>query len=553
MAIIDLDDYDFTDLPNYPNIGYNKDDELIKLSFNGNPLLRPLNSKILLSPEAEKEIIKCKYDRDYFIENYVQIITDDGLLKPQLRDYQLETMETYDNHKYVLNLSARRSGKTVTASMYLLHKLVFWDEYKIGIVANKAKLMSKTISDIKSMYEMLSPFLQHGVKVWNKQSIELSNGSFIIGDIMGDSSMRGFTLDALYVDEFSWAKESNIQGFMDSVFPIISANKHNQLIITTTPNGEDAFHKLWRDSELKLNDFARIKITWDRIPGRDRDWYEDEVKRMGSKYCLQNHDVAFLGTGDKTLLKPDTLTNLVKKIPINNDYLHDGVKLYKEYNPDNVYLVTTDTSKTLGNTTEIDNDYICVKVLEFTPTKIEEVLTYRTNEIHYKEIAQIVYDIGESFDFPLCVIENNEGSGTFTANHLQDVLEYPNMYFDPNKDGMEVGIRTTSKNRPVGLTTLEKLISRDILQINDADTIREFFTFIKIGKKYQAQLGSTDDCIMSLVVGIFVLLDENNDLEITIDDYLDGNVLLQSKNDDQDLDFIGKIGKEDEDTSWLHN
>ncbi len=539
--MIELDDYDFNKAEGYPNIGYLKESEteLSFLSFDGNPLLRPASSKVLMSKFAQEEFIKCKNDIYYFIENYVYI-TDikKGLIKPILREYQVETLDTYMKHNYILNLSARRSGKSSTVNMMILHSVIFQDEYKIGLVANKAKLAKKSLSDIKNMYEMLPSFLKLGVKVWNKENIELNNGSFIIVDIMNESSLRGFTLDLTAVDEFSWAKENDIQGFMDSVFPIISANEDNKLIITTTPNGDkDKFAELWKESESGKNDFKRIKIKWDRIPGRDRDWYNKEVQRMGIKYCLQNHSVEFLGTGSVTLLDSDTLTSLEHKQPELEDYIEKGCSLYKPYNEKSKYLISIDTSKTLSIENP-ENDFICCNVLELTKDKIEQALVYRTNEIHFKDIAKTVYQIGEVYNFPLCVVEVNEGSGCFTANELLDNLEYPNMYFDPKKFGMDVGIKTTKANRPVGISTLKKLITKDILEIVDESTIDEFHTFIKKGKRYEAGSGATDDCVMSLVIAMYVLLDENNELEITLNDYLEGEVELQAQNTETtDLDF----------------
>ncbi len=111
---IDLDDYDFTDLHNYPNIGLNKDNEIVELSYDGNILLRPVNTKIFLTEEAEAEIEKCKNDMFYFFETYCKIHTQDGgKVLVQLRPYQKEFLDLIHNNRRVIGLLARQVGKCV--------------------------------------------------------------------------------------------------------------------------------------------------------------------------------------------------------------------------------------------------------------------------------------------------------------------------------------------------------------------------------------------------------------------------------------------------------
>ena len=196
---VNLNEVDFSDLKNYPNIGKLPDGSIGELSFNGNGLLRAMNQKLVLTDEAIEEWKKCKEDRNYFIENYVYIIVQDvGLIIPELRDYQYETLDMYDNNRYVLNKSARRSGKTVTAAMYLLHKICFNEDFTIGVVANRNALVGEILGLIQQMYEMLPPFLQSGIKKFSAQRLELTNGCKVITSVMSSNSLRGNTIDITY-------------------------------------------------------------------------------------------------------------------------------------------------------------------------------------------------------------------------------------------------------------------------------------------------------------------------------------------------------------------
>lgn len=272
----------------------------------------------------------------------------------------------------------------------------------------------------------------------------------------------------------------------------------------------------------------------------------------GNEYYTNNiisHNCSFIGSSF-TLLSADSLSKLSKKIPIIEDYLYPDVKLYKEFNEDSIYIATLDSSKTVGKT-DAENDYLCFNILELGKNKIEQVLTYRVNDIHYTDMSRIIYEIGEEFGFPWTVIENNEGAGQSIADTLKDVLEYPNIYCDPLHDGEIAGIRTKVNNRMIGLQSLKKLIDSDLFIINNDDTIDEFFTFIKIGKKYQAAVNSTDDCIMSLNLLMYFLMDDLNELEITLKDYLEDTVNIIKDNVKDDIDFFIGMTQEEVDSRWL--
>ena len=60
------------------------------------------------------------------------------------------------------------------------------------------------------------------------------------------------------------------------------------------------------------------------------------------------------------------------------------------------------------------------------------------------------------------------------------------------------GFRTTTRTRSQILKTLKLFIENDNLEVNDKETINEFFSFIHLNNKYQADDGAKDDLIMCL-------------------------------------------------------
>ncbi len=552
MADVDLWNYDWQDLANYPNVGKDKDNNTIELSFNGNKLLRSTNQKLILSVDAKAEKEKCANDFFYFVQTYCQILTlQEGKKIIELRPYQKEFLNLIHDNRFVISSQSRRAGKTTTVALYAVWCICFKKDFIIGVTSKKQKLVKEIVKTIKSIYTLLPPFLQSGIETWNVASVVLSNGCEIKSAVMSEDTFRGEAINILIIDESAHVDDGKYNDFSDSVMPTIATANNTKIIQISTPKGMNHFYRDVQEAKNGINGYIFYEVTWRDIDFYSEEWAKEEIARIGPVAFNQNYNVAFLGSS-ATLLSPEELNYIssTKQKPLLENYLHDDVKLYKSYNPNSRYLIVVDTSKTVANENP-ENDYISVNVLEMN-NKIEQVCTYRTNTIHYTELAQIIYDIGEAFDFPLCAIENNEGSGTYTARKLHETLEYPNMYFDPNKDGMEVGVRTTKANRGVGLTTIKKLIDSEILVLHDVSTIDEFYTFVKIGKRYEAQKGSTDDCVMSLNILTYVLNDESNDLDLVLNDYLNFLVEEIEADEDQDLDIVGHVdAKILNDSEWL--
>lgn len=89
----------------------NRDHLVDSQGFRGNTLLKRKGVKVNWTPELVEEWLKCKNDPIYFAENYVKIITEDGLVPIKLRDYQKEFLMYMVNERETMALQSRQSGK----------------------------------------------------------------------------------------------------------------------------------------------------------------------------------------------------------------------------------------------------------------------------------------------------------------------------------------------------------------------------------------------------------------------------------------------------------
>lgn len=81
-------------------------------SYNGNPNLKPVGYEHEFTAEQVQEILKCKADALYFIENYCHIVTlDHGLKLFKLYECQKQKVRTILDNRRVVCMEPRQQGK----------------------------------------------------------------------------------------------------------------------------------------------------------------------------------------------------------------------------------------------------------------------------------------------------------------------------------------------------------------------------------------------------------------------------------------------------------
>jgi hypothetical protein len=142
--------------------------------------------------EQVKELMKCKEDPIYFIENYCYIVSlDRGLILFSLYDCQREKVDVIMNNRKVILMEGRQQGKTITSAACILHYTIFNSNKTVAILANKSTAAREVLSRYQIMYENLPLWMQQGIKTWNKGDVELENGSKVFTSATSTSGIRG--------------------------------------------------------------------------------------------------------------------------------------------------------------------------------------------------------------------------------------------------------------------------------------------------------------------------------------------------------------------------
>lgn len=496
------------------------------MPFNGIPNLRDANEPVKLDLEKLREIKKCAIDPIYFIRNYVYINTkDNGMQLFDLYDFQEAALKRFLKYRFNINKWSRQVGKSTVVRGFILWWGIFHKDQLIAMIGNKLSLAKEQMQQLRDSYSRLPVWLQPGVKLWNKTSIQFSNNSRIIVSSSSPDNIRGFSINLLYLDEFAFLRPNLATEFIASVMPSISSGKTTRCIITSTPNSMNHFYDMWQTSldepqaEAELqkgnnNLYVRSVVTWDQVPGRTEEWANAEKLKIGDQRFRQEYECEFVGSGitliDYRCLEtlkasdplpfdnsiwPPALAEIVKDISIRTFKYPEpaGVMEAKGYS----YAASIDTAYGMRQ------DYHVLQIAKvYSNIKCEQVFTMSSNCTEVSDFCRIANIILKFYHNPFLIIEYN-GPGKSTYDYFFNVAMYPNIInFDLHSRGLWA--TPTMKNNVVIL--LKMYVQRGYIKLHDYNTIMELMSFTKKTQNTWGGGGNThDDHVTSLYWIIYFL------------------------------------------------
>lgn len=496
------------------------------MPFNGIPNLRDANEPVKLDIDKLREIKKCALDPIYFIRNYVYINTkDNGMQLFDLYDFQEAAIKRFLKYRFNINKWSRQVGKSTIVRGFILWWGIFHKDQLIAMIGNKLSLAKEQMQQLRDSYSRLPVWLQPGVKLWNKTSIQFSNNSRIIVSSSSPDNIRGFSINLLYLDEFAFLRPNLATEFIASVMPSISSGKTTRCIITSTPNGMNHFYDMWQTSleldqaeaefEKGNNDlYVRSVVTWDKVPGRTEAWANAEKLKIGDQRFRQEYECEFVGSGITLIdyrcletlkpsdplpfdnsLWPPALAEIVKDISIRTFKYPEpaGAMEAKGYS----YAASIDTAYGMRQ------DYHVLQITKvYSNIKCEQVFTMSSNCTEVSDFCRIANIILKFYHNPYLIIEYN-GPGKSTYDYFFNVAMYPNIInFDLHARGLWA--TPTMKNNVVIL--LKMYVQRGYIKLHDYNTIMELMTFTKKTQNTWGGGGNThDDHVTSLYWIIYFL------------------------------------------------
>jgi hypothetical protein len=479
------------------------------MPFNGITNLRDAKETVKLKPEQLAEIKKCAQDPLYFMNNYMYINTkDNGMQLFKTWPFQEAAVKRFLKYRFNINKWSRQVGKSTIVRGFILWYAMFHGDQLIAMLANKLALAKEQLQLLRDSYIALPFWLQPGVKLWNKMSIQFSNNTRIMAAPSTVDGIRGFSPNLLYLDEFAFLRAGLAEEFWTSNFPSISSGKKTRVIITSTPNGMNLFYNLWEgavdENTASFHDlmskFVKSTVKWNEVPGRDIQWGIDEMARIGEQRFRQEYECEFVGSA-VTLIDYKMLQKLKATPPLPMACVPNGYQMRMFQKPlplqklevnGWVYIAAIDTGY------GIRKDYHVLHILlAKSNIELEEVFVMSSNEVTIEDFCARSYIVLCGYHQPALTIEYN-GPGSRTYSIMFNDLQYEHLV---NYDNKLRGMWATDGIKQSAVMLLKLYVERYYVKLKDEATIQELMSFTTTtpnGRKWGATDGNHDDNVTSL-------------------------------------------------------
>jgi hypothetical protein len=344
------------------------------------------------------------------------------------------------------------------------------------------------LSRVTLALENLPFFLQPGCKALNKGNITFANNTKIIAAATSGSSIRGLSVNLLFLDEFAFVE--NAAEFYTSTYPVVSAGKETKVIITSTANGVgNVFHRLYEGAIQNRNEFKAFRVDWWDVPGRDEKWKKETIANTSEIQFEQEFGNNFHGRSN-TLISSDIILGLIPEDP---QEFKNNISYYEKPEAGHTYVMTVDVSKGRGQ------DYSTFSVIKVEKEKFKQVCVFRDNMISPMIFPDIIVRVAKLYNEAIVLIENND-VGQVVCNTVYYDYEYENTFVQSTIKAGGIGVTMSKRVKRIGCSNMKDLIEQRRLEIVDSETISEISTFESKGASYQASGGNHDDLVMNIVL-----------------------------------------------------
>ena len=434
-----------------------------------------------------REAKRCMNDPFYFITRMQVVNLKAGKVPFHLYDFQKDVIYDVLTNTFTITLKPRQMGITTLLVALALWYAAWRPNTKIVVVSLRHDVAKAFIRRMKLMYlslpAHLKPAIANGTNKYTsfgtQDHVIFANDSEILALASTEQAGRSDSINWLIMDEVAQQRlASQIWGSAEQAL----ADGGRATLISTAYGTGNFFHKTWVNANQNMaNGFYPIKLNWQMHPNRDQKWYDDTLKRLGTKRMAQEVDCDFMQSGftvfdtsklraiEDRLMDPD---NQPKEEHENGD-----LKVYHLPEPHQVYVLGADIA-----TGQRSGDYSTFSIMTMDGV---EVACYKGKK-GTNEFAKLIMEWGYRYNIAWLAPEIN-GIGEGVMSLIQE-YGYPNVYYqmkkllklgDFEKDtSLIAGWVTTGKSRHQIIAGLDDDLDNDLITINNPYFIAEAWTFI---------------------------------------------------------------------------
>jgi hypothetical protein len=198
------------------------------------------------------------------------------------------------------------------------------------------RLISKQIIELKFEDGLFLKCTEKHLIKYKDKFIEA--GTLAVGDVLSNKKIIDIVIheNAEYVYDLLNVKNTNSyitngiishncafvenwDEFFASVFPTISSGETTKILFTSTPNGLNHYYKTCIGAKEGTNGYAYVEVPWQRVPGRDQNWYNETISAMDFDYEKFAQEFECV-TEDATITVRDIVTDEIIDVPIGMFY-----------------------------------------------------------------------------------------------------------------------------------------------------------------------------------------------------------------------------------------
>lgn len=459
----------------------------------------------------QQQYAMCAKDPVFFMKQYCYIQHPKrGKIKFNLYPFQEDTLTELRDNRYNVILKSRQLGISTLSAGFALWCMLFKEDFNVLVIATTQEVAKNLVTKVRVMHENLPSWLKGNVEADNKLSLKFKNGSQIKAVSSATTGARSEALSLLIIDEAAFIR--NIEEIWIASQATLSTG--GGAIVLSTPNGVgNWFHQTWADAEGDINGFHTIKLHWTVHPERDQTWRDQQTQLLGERGAAQECDCDFISSGH-TVVDGSILMEYESKCtePIEKRG-YDGAYWIWEYpNYERDYIVVADVAR--GDS----SDWSAFHVIDVQ--SVTQVAEFK-GKIPPNEFGNMLVTVATEWNTALLAIENaNIGWAA-----IQPAIDrnYPNLHYTYKEDGytdaevqlkknydmqdktrMVPGVSTTSRTRPLMISSLEMYMRERTPVIRSKRLIQELFVFVWLNGKAQSQTGYNDDLVMSFCIGLWL-------------------------------------------------
>jgi phage terminase large subunit len=423
-----------------------------------------------------------------------------------------------DQHRYLVLMGGGGSGKSIFAGRKILERATSEAGHRFLVCRKVARTLRESCYQ-QLVGQLREHYSDSGFKE-NKSDMKISfpNGSEIIFAGLDDvEKLKSiYNITGIWIEEASELLEAD---FNQLDIRLRGETKYyKQIIITFNP--VSILHWL----KLRFFDRSDERTRTHRSTYKDNRFldaeaiktleaFKDSDEYYYTVYCLGEWGVTGKSVFDAKAVT-ERLRQNIRPVRVGyfeyndtGDELSDWqfvddkqgfIRIYTEPHQYRPYVIG-------GDTAGEGSDSFVGQVLDNTTGAQVATLRHTFDEDLY---AKQMYCLGRYYNDALIGIESNYS--TYPIMTLER-LRYPRQYVRETVDTFThaikkaYGFQTTSKTRPVILSTLIKAAREDINIVSDKTTLEEMLTFVRNEEfRPEAEEGAHDDCVMALAIAHYI-------------------------------------------------